>query len=102
MPVLRLNELVAQLEPATQLFWRSINSSRPAAMRHRSAYFGKARLLSQAQQHHSGAFEKAELEIARIGITHNHVANQRLRSEEHTSELQSRFGISYAVFCLKK
>src|ERR1043166_1781382 len=26
----------------------------------------------------------------------------RHRSEEHTSELQSRFGISYAVFCLKK
>src|ERR1043166_8116765 len=26
----------------------------------------------------------------------------RPRSEEHTSELQSRFGISYAVFCLKK
>src|ERR1043166_9957634 len=26
----------------------------------------------------------------------------RSRSEEHTSELQSRFGISYAVFCLKK
>src|ERR1043166_9780241 len=24
------------------------------------------------------------------------------RSEEHTSELQSRFGISYALFCLKK
>src|ERR1043166_9205240 len=24
------------------------------------------------------------------------------RSEEHTSELQSRFGISHAVFCLKK
>src|ERR1043166_10047467 len=27
---------------------------------------------------------------------------RRNRSEEHTSELQSRFGISYAVFCLKK
>src|ERR1043166_9849279 len=27
---------------------------------------------------------------------------QAHRSEEHTSELQSRFGISYAVFCLKK
>src|ERR1043166_3994001 len=26
----------------------------------------------------------------------------RDQSEEHTSELQSRFGISYAVFCLKK
>jgi len=25
-----------------------------------------------------------------------------MRSEEHTSELQSRFGRSYAVFCLKK
>src|SRR3546814_4068705 len=29
-------------------------------------------------------------------------ARQRLRSEEHTSELQSLMRISYAVFCLKK
>src|ERR1043166_10073558 len=29
-------------------------------------------------------------------------ASAQTRSEEHTSELQSRFGISYAVFCLKK
>src|SRR5213594_5110493 len=29
-------------------------------------------------------------------------APARLRSEEHTSELQSRTLISYAVFCLKK
>src|SRR3546814_3474434 len=28
--------------------------------------------------------------------------NARLRSEEHTSELQSLMRISYAVFCLKK
>src|ERR1043166_9140216 len=28
-------------------------------------------------------------------------SNADVRSEEHTSELQSRFGISYAVFCLK-
>src|SRR3546814_6541294 len=28
--------------------------------------------------------------------------NIRLRSEEHTSELQSLMRISYAVFCLKK
>jgi len=26
----------------------------------------------------------------------------KFRSEEHTSELQSRFGSSYAVFCLKQ
>src|SRR3546814_5449611 len=29
-------------------------------------------------------------------------AHVRLRSEEHTSELQSLMRISYAVFCLKK
>src|SRR3546814_2439592 len=29
-------------------------------------------------------------------------ANQIVRSEEHTSELQSLMRISYAVFCLKK
>src|SRR5213080_5554477 len=29
-------------------------------------------------------------------------ANFKNRSEEHTSELQSHSGISYAVFCLKK
>src|SRR3546814_3337428 len=28
--------------------------------------------------------------------------DRRLRSEEHTSELQSLMRISYAVFCLKK
>src|SRR3546814_9229858 len=31
-----------------------------------------------------------------------HEVGQRLRSEEHTSELQSLMRISYAVFCLKK
>src|SRR3546814_5158133 len=30
------------------------------------------------------------------------VARVRVRSEEHTSELQSLMRISYAVFCLKK
>src|ERR1043166_10322169 len=31
-----------------------------------------------------------------------HRAARRRRSEEHTSELHSRFGNSYAAFCLKK
>src|SRR3546814_4464827 len=30
------------------------------------------------------------------------ISQMRLRSEEHTSELQSLMRISYAVFCLKK
>src|SRR3546814_4191999 len=36
--------------------------------------------------------------VARFGARHVHA----VRSEEHTSELQSLMRISYAVFCLKK
>src|SRR3546814_5730622 len=49
------------------------------------------------------------LDQAVAGLPHQGVAaqfddavEQRLRSEEHTSELQSLMRISYAVFCLKK
>src|ERR1044071_10483696 len=35
-------------------------------------------------------------------MSHFHNVPSRERSEEHTSELQSRVDISYAVFCLKK
>src|SRR3546814_4423803 len=35
-------------------------------------------------------------------VFRNHSLTQQLRSEEHTSELQSLMRISYAVFCLKK
>src|SRR3546814_7703900 len=37
-----------------------------------------------------------------IGCEGETRARRRLRSEEHTSELQSLMRISYAVFCLKK
>src|SRR3546814_1607614 len=32
----------------------------------------------------------------------NQIGDEEVRSEEHTSELQSLMRISYAVFCLKK
>src|ERR1043166_10000255 len=38
----------------------------------------------------------------RVGRILLRIVVTEMRSEEHTSELQSRFGISYAVFCLKK
>src|SRR3546814_4151378 len=38
----------------------------------------------------------------RAGLLAQRVPVQGLRSEEHTSELQSLMRISYAVFCLKK
>src|SRR3546814_3384891 len=36
------------------------------------------------------------------GDEREHRREHRMRSEEHTSELQSLMRISYAVFCLKK
>src|SRR3546814_2008085 len=33
---------------------------------------------------------------------HRHIVPHAVRSDEHTSELQSLMRISYAVFCLKK
>src|SRR3546814_1918207 len=37
-----------------------------------------------------------------VGGDQRALGHRRLRSEEHTSELQSLMRISYAVFCLKK
>src|SRR3546814_7008077 len=37
-----------------------------------------------------------------IGLSHAYSSLFFVRSEEHTSELQSLMRISYAVFCLKK
>src|SRR3546814_5413735 len=39
---------------------------------------------------------------ALIGFAEQRVNEHNIRSEEHTSELQSLIRISYAVFCLKK
>ena len=46
--------------------------------------------------------EKKELEAIPKLIETLEAEQQQLRSEEHTSELQSHSFISYAVFCLKK
>src|ERR1043166_5978491 len=50
----------------------------------------------------SGRFDALALETGFVHAEHLAVALPPLRSEEHTSELQSRFGISYAVFCFEK
>src|SRR3546814_4216403 len=44
---------------------------------------------------------RGELKGSRISLTERAYLLE-LRSEEHTSELQSLMRISYAVFCLKK
>src|SRR3546814_6989878 len=40
--------------------------------------------------------------VCALDSGHNQVRFGKIRSEEHTSELQSLMRISYAVFCLKK
>src|SRR3546814_2383244 len=41
-------------------------------------------------------------DAAPVALSDRGAVKPRLRSEEHTSELQSLMRISYAVFCLKK
>src|SRR3546814_1463761 len=54
-------------------------------------------LNALAQRHHLGCV----LGQAPVVVRPRH-PGRHLRSEEHTSELQSLMRISYAVFCLKK
>src|SRR3546814_2686958 len=56
-----------------------------------------AQLGGQVEGGESGEFGRAFIEIAESCALFD-----GLRSEEHTSELQSLMRISYAVFCLKK
>src|SRR3546814_2581212 len=46
--------------------------------------------------------EKIQTETGRLTDISAQVTGGAIRSEEHTSELQSLMRISYAVFCLKK
>src|SRR3546814_5437381 len=48
----------------------------------------------------AGAVRRPVPSLWLAGLARNHL--DALRSEEHTSELQSLMRISYAVFCLKK
>src|SRR3546814_4377464 len=52
-------------------------------------------------QHLARAYEREESPAAKDAIAQI-LTNSRMRSEEHTSELQSLMRISYAVFCLTK
>src|SRR3546814_4426734 len=45
---------------------------------------------------------QTEADIQRSGAVTLEELSRNVRSEEHTSELQSLMRISYAVFCLKK
>src|SRR3546814_3589762 len=85
-------------------FWRpnsSVSASSVAVMIRLKRPFGRnadifGLLLRQLRQLHAELFkmQRSNLLVEMLG--------QHIRSEEHTSELQSLMRISYAVFCLKK
>src|SRR3546814_2797298 len=70
---------------------------KPAAARLRVAQIDDLDALVALEQHFTGD------RMSRRAFRHLlHSASATIRSEEHTSELQSLMRISYAVFCLKK
>src|SRR3546814_4526175 len=75
---------------------------------HRSAQPGFVAGDDQALDFAGALVDLGDLGVAEVAldrhflrITHAGVDLHRLRSEEHTSELQSLMRISYAGFCLK-
>src|SRR3546814_8498344 len=63
-------------------------------------HLGAAIVAVLAQLHHQHARAAALLALESLDLALD--AAEALRSEEHTSELQSLMRISYAVFCLQK
>src|SRR3546814_8153733 len=79
------------LFPYTTLF-RSVDRDAAVGLHHRLFGRGRIAAVGDRRRPHVRWAAPAERRTAGAG----------LRSEEHTSELQSLMRISYAVFCLKK
>src|SRR3546814_10187873 len=67
--------------------------------RYRRALGGAARSRAARRCAGQGAAEAALPDPACLAMHHGLAGGEALRSEEHTSELQSLMRISYAVFC---
>src|SRR3546814_9947673 len=64
--------------------------------------FGHIELRWHRHVMNGGKIDRTYWELATYFGVSSALASGDLRSEEHTSELQSLMRISYAVFCLKK
>src|SRR3546814_15866451 len=85
------------LFPYTTLF-RSLEPRRPLDARIVRAAKTIDRLIEAGPVRLADAARESDLSLGRF----RHLFTAEIRSEEHTSELQSLMRISYAVFCLKK
>src|SRR3546814_8512716 len=74
-------------------------STWPSVSRKPEAFHWNDRLAPSPAQAGEGPKQQLAAEAAPTGFRKE---NNIMRSEEHTSELQSIMRISYAVFCLKK
>src|SRR3546814_9218699 len=81
-------------QPAFSQTQRTPDNVTPSLLRQRGEHLGPE--LHLWQNSHSGS---ESLLRPVIGVV---LSPDEVRSEEHTSELQSLMRISYAVFCLKK
>src|SRR3546814_8430819 len=98
-PIRRSSDLeldVAMLERQTFL----IHTELPASFEAWKDALGIRDLEPAAIDHYDSG--QLMLEAAKQGLGIAIMHDDHLRSEEHTSELQSLMRISYAVFCLKK
>src|SRR3546814_4278553 len=79
---------------------------RPPRSTRTDTLFPYTTLFRSAVAHHDAAVPAHDRVAHRQPSVRHHRRHDpvqaRLRSEEHTSELQSLMRISYAVFCLKK
>src|SRR3546814_4314382 len=89
--------------PYTTLF-RASQFRRPQGGRHRSlaAHTSGGRMSENLQATIDAAWEDRDSIGGETKGAVRQAVDQALRSEEHTSEIQSLMRISYAVFCLKK
>src|SRR3546814_10229081 len=93
-PLFRSGAALLRTLPAADLRRQSTWEPRPGDM-------GRGR-SHRSLSSHAGHAEPSHRRAAYSQGRFRAHADPRVRSEEHTSELQSLMRISYAVFCLKK
>src|SRR3546814_9282559 len=90
------------LFPYTSLFRSGTEEGRDRPQRHHLVLKPIRRVCHGLQASHRWPPGRRRVHPRRRRTRHRKGLRDLCRSEEHTSELQSLIGISYAVFCLKK
>src|SRR4051794_11809787 len=70
------HEFVSQLEPAAQTAGRVGHASRPRNAGERSSHTEEIRILPDFEERHPRPFRKGQFEVARLGKTNEHFADQ--------------------------